>query len=279
MKDCFKYKQLFMKAIYSELEYRQEESFKTHLNECEECSNEFNGLMNTLNSVKQNERPEPDEEFMNNFWEILEPKLTKQPRFKFGGFKNMFNLHEFRSTWKYQLTAATVILIIGIFIGKYFYPEHENSVSSVSPKKSLENSMPSELNAEAANYIERSKVLLLGLMNYDPSTDDAETINLPRQRKISRELLSQANTLKTNLKKPSQLQMKRLVSDIELVLMQIANLETNYDLSGIELIKDGVNRRNILLKINLEEMKESSIHHNRQQNKLKKENKKYNPEI
>jgi hypothetical protein len=61
--------------------------------------------------------------------------------------------------------------------------------------------------------------------------------------------------------------------------MQIANLETNYDLSGIEFIKDGVNRRNILLKINIEEMKENSINHSRQKNKTENENKKYNSEI
>jgi hypothetical protein len=49
--------------------------------------------------------------------------------------------------------------------------------------------------------------------------------------------------------------LEKLVGDLELILMQIANLEEKEDLPEIELVKDGVDRKGLLLKINLEQMR------------------------
>ena len=48
-----------------------------------------------------------------------------------------------------------------------------------------------------------------------------------------------------------------MVSDLEVILMQIANLESDYDLPAIEMVKSGVERRGIFLKINIEEMEKN----------------------
>ena len=47
------------------------------------------------------------------------------------------------------------------------------------------------------------------------------------------------------------------MTDLEVILLQIANLETEYDLPTIEMVKSGVDRRGVLLKINIEEMRKN----------------------
>jgi hypothetical protein len=56
--------------------------------------------------------------------------------------------------------------------------------------------------------------------------------------------------------------MVDLITDLELILLQIANLESEYNIPEIEMVKSGVDRRGILLKINIEEMRRSQNHFN-----------------
>ena len=151
-------------------------------------------------------------------------------------------------------------------VGKYLNTGTPDQLSPSNQGKQV-MAQPA-VNVEAANYIERSKVLLLGLVNFDPATDDLETISLPHIQKISRELLDQTPGLKAGLKDPSQQQLKQLVSDLELILLQIANLEAKNDVPGIELIKDGVNSKGIFLKINIQEIQGNNRTHV-QKNKTK----------
>jgi hypothetical protein len=257
MSGCNKYNFLFEKAVNGELNDSEEKIFKEHLNTCGKCSSEYGGLKNTLTLLQSNVSREVSEEFLNDFWETLEPKLEKKQSplgIIWDKLKNYFYLGW---EWKYQFAGAAALIVIGIFIGRYLIGEKEiANQPAIYPNNSVV--VNTSVNVEAEEYIERSKVLFLGLMNFDPATDDVEAINLSHQKKISRDLLTKASDLKSELKGAEKQQLRKLVSDIELILLQVANLETKNDLEGIELIKDGVNHRGILLKINIEEIKESS---------------------
>ena len=61
------------------------------------------------------------------------------------------------------------------------------------------------------------------------------------------------------MKGSSNQQLQRLISEVQVILLQIANLEIENDISGIELIKDGVDRRGIFLKINIQEILNQDI--------------------
>lgn len=258
MNECKKCSRLIGKALYDELKSTEAEFFNEHLKTCSDCVKEFEDLKNTLSVFKTQVRQEPDQAFMNDFWDLLEPKLKKKPSSLSIWFTNFVNAISYEITWKHQLAGAVVLIFVGIVVGKYLLNDQGISTqysNQSSTKSSIEQTA---VQIEVVNYIERSKVLMLGLMNFDPATDDVETISLPTQKEISRQLLSKATELKKDLKNPSQQQLKKLVTDIELILLQIANLETKYDLAGIELIKSGVETRGIILKINIQEMKESS---------------------
>ncbi|HKI78895.1 MAG TPA: hypothetical protein VKA26_10160 [Ignavibacteriaceae bacterium] len=256
MNNCKRCEYLFKKALYDELKNGEASFFEEHLKSCNKCSESFKELKETLSLVKSRVRPEPDENYMANFWNNLEPSLEKKNTLLINWLKDLISYLRFGYSWKYQFAGAVVLIIVGIFIGQLFInnsPVVNNQIAAND-----ENAKMAKLNAEATRYIERSKMIMMSLMNFDPKSDDFETISLSRQKEISKKLLTQANTLSTDLSDPSQQQLKRLISDIQLVLMQIANLDEKYDLTSIELIKDGVNSRGIIMKINIREMQESS---------------------
>ena len=52
--------------------------------------------------------------------------------------------------------------------------------------------------------------------------------------------------------------LRELVFELELILIQIANLETTGDLEAVDLIRDTVSNKEVLLKINLEKMRSTA---------------------
>jgi hypothetical protein len=108
--------------------------------------------------------------------------------------------------------------------------------------------------AQAGDFIERSKVLLLGLVNYDPSVEDAYAFDMSGKKAVSRLLAAEAPAIRKGLSEPGQRRLRELVGDLEVIMMQIANLEAGQDVDGVEIVKQGVDRRGIFLKIDLDRM-------------------------
>lgn len=274
MKKCAECERLFEKALYNELSDSESKIFDEHISSCKFCAKKFAELRDTLSLVKTLERSGPDEDFMSNFWNELEPKLVKE---KSPGRRWNFDISpifQFNFSAGYKLAGAALVLVIGIIIGRYWFG---GTAVNNPPLIKGKDKMTAPVNIQAAEYIERSKILLLGLMNFDPATEDAETISLQHIKKISRELVDEAPGLKAELKEQSQQRLGKLVSDLEVILLQIANLEAKNDIEGIELVKDGVNSKGIFLKINIQQLQENNDHPGRKtgrDNETKKENRK-----
>lgn len=104
------------------------------------------------------------------------------------------------------------------------------------------------------DYFERSRVVLIGVLNADAGElDDAPGL-LRRNGEASRELVEEARILTKDLSDPRDARLLRLVNELEVILVQLSNLEAEQNVPGLELIRDGVRRRGVLLKITIEEM-------------------------
>ncbi len=198
--------------------------------------------------------------------------------------------------WRLQLAAAVALLVVGVLIGWLVFgpgapeappvAERPGAVEAppragppVAPAPSAEATPPraappdvrkpspapsvaappvqrAALDERASRYLERSKVLLLGLVNLEPAAGEAAALNLPRERELARALVQEAGPLQAALTAADQQRLRALIADLEVILLQIANLESGYDVPAIELVRSGVDRRGILLKINLTEMQQ-----------------------
>ena len=50
---------------------------------------------------------------------------------------------------------------------------------------------------------------------------------------------------------------EELIASLEMILLQIANLESENDIEAIEIVKEGVNKQGVLMEINLTDLRHS----------------------
>ena len=94
------------------------------------------------------------------------------------------------------------------------------------------------------------------------TTLESEGLTIPnfdRKREAANTLVDDAAILKASLKRSEEAQLYMLIEELEKVLLQIANLEMQEDVPGIEMIQEGIEGRALLLKINLETMKRMEV--------------------
>jgi hypothetical protein len=252
-------------ALYGELSAEEKREFDGHLKSCTECASAFARYKSTLDAMDKRERPEPEDVFWTGYWDRLAGRLDepeRSPAGTRGWWKRFVPSLTVPPKWAYGAVAAVGLLLIGVFIGRIvFVPE-----APVTPKRGPTvvtrtkkgSGVPVALENRTERYLERSKLLLLGLINFDPETEDPYTLNLPQQREISQNLVEEAGFLKTALDESADNRLLQLITDLEVILLQIANLESEQDLSAVELVKSGVDRRGVLLQINLEEMRKAA---------------------
>lgn len=110
------------------------------------------------------------------------------------------------------------------------------------------------LEARTRDYLDQSKILLIGIMNTDPAGLQELRPLIGRQREVSKTLASESQSLAASLSEPSQRRLRELVADLGVILTEMSNLDSDRDLRGIEIVRSGVERNGILFKINLEQM-------------------------
>ena len=264
MADCKTFRSFFVEALYGELDEDRQKRFEAHLCECSACREAYRAFSDTLVTMDTRSIEEPPRVYFRTFWKRLAPRIAEhrpEPSDRrhdpeADRLKRWSAQILPRPAWIGRLAGAAAFLVIGILIGRLFLAPGGNGRTD---GRRFAGSGPSKtefasLEDRTQRYIQKSKVLLLGIINFDPETEDVNTLNLDRQQQISENLVREAGTLKAELTKPAQQRLRRLVTDLELILVQIANLETEHDLSAIELVRSGVDRNGLLMKINLAEM-------------------------
>jgi hypothetical protein len=205
--------------------------------------------------MDKRERPDPGPGCWDGYWDRLSRRRTweaagedARPSWAArlaGAFSRL-------PRWSYQAAGAAALLLVGVLIGSRLITPPSGktgpSVAAVAP------AAPPGAVVQAENFIERSQVLLLGLVNYDPATEDAYALDLDRKRTMSRALAAEAPALRGALNERGQKRLRELVAELEVIMLQIANLGSGQDLEGVDLIKQGVDSRGLFLKIDLDRM-------------------------
>lgn len=260
MSKCAKCRGLMAGALYDDLTPGERASFDAHLAACPSCAAEYEAMTETKKALGRRERTDPGPEFWEGYWDRLEKRLDAEPspvRASTGGRRRPFRPFAFAPAWAFRAAGAVALVAAGIFIGRALSRPPAPGIARTGPAAGVPGPGVEQVSAPAArarDYFERSKLILLGLVNYDPADSDVYGLDLPRQKELSRALVSEAGGLKSDLKSPAQRRLRELVADLETILVQIANLEESDDLAGVELVKRGVEEKGIFLKLNLTEM-------------------------
>jgi hypothetical protein len=255
MLTCRDMKNLFEDALLGELDSDRRAALEAHLSECESCSREFERCRAFMDLMAEYRRPEPGKEYWDRWEEKLEQSLAGE---------GSSNAHEFAAHsiesmtkgrfllyWKHIAAAASIFAAAALLWTVTDHAGRRDSIPAVQMKVS-----PAYVSVEleAKRYLDRSKLVLMGMRTFDP--EEAETFrpSFARESAISRQLISESASLKERLSYSRQIRLRGLVDDLDVVLLQIANLGREYDTNDLKLIQLGMERKSLLFKINLEDM-------------------------
>ncbi len=245
-KEC---RDLFIEAVYNVLPSGRQQEFNDHLAQCNDCRSAFDELNSAATTMsRRSYTPLGPAEWIS-FWNKLERALKSVDKssFKESWIDAVVRLVRLRPAWAVSV-AAVLLLSFGVVIGQLMVRQPLGTEQLNTGLSAAERIL---LNERAINYLERSKVLLLGIVNSSPMEPASALL---KEQQVSRMLVSEAAELKSSLSIADEQRMKQLISDLEVILLQIANLEEEKGFPAVEIVRSGVERRGILLKINLEQM-------------------------
>jgi hypothetical protein len=203
-------------------------------------------------------RPAPDRpaRYWEGYWDRLEARMAREP--EPSPARRPFQV----PAWAYSAAGAALFVVFGIFLGRtVFRPQPDlplagMTVSTGTPPSGLPGlaagPAASPVAISASRTLKRSRVLILAVVNSSRLDEAAFRLNLPLQKKTSADLLQETAVLKKGLGS-SDRRLEKLLSDLERILLQIANLAPDAGASDIEVIRAGVEDHDLLFKINLSE--------------------------
>ncbi len=256
MSSCGRCQKMMVGALYQELPSRQQHAFDKHLATCPICAEEYQQLLWTLDIMGRRQAPAMDPAYWEGFWDRLsgrlEPGRRKALRPDWRSWFPPAGL-PVRPVW-ISVAAAVLLIATGVYIGRSIYVSQPDGAPAAARAEVIDPAVVAEFNSLASRYLERSRVLLLGLDNFDTEYDDPAVIDFPRQQMISQELLYRGRELRSHQVAASNQGLQYLIDQIELVLLQLANSEGQNLKWTIQLLQEGIDKNAILLKITLTEL-------------------------
>ncbi|MFB0515934.1 MAG: anti-sigma factor [Candidatus Neomarinimicrobiota bacterium] len=256
MRSCSRYQKMMVESLYHALSPRRRKIFDAHLASCPDCAGEYQALATTLKVMDQRQLPAIKPHFWEGYWQRLSRKLAPEhTRNRFLDWLTWLPSLPLpvRPAWV-SVAAALLLIATGIFIGRTTYLSLAGGDAAHARAAVFDPALVAEFNDLASRYLGRTRVLLLGLDNFDTSDDDLGVIDLGHQQMISRELLQQGRELRDHEVATADPRFQYLIDEIERVLLQLANSDGEDLVWTIILVQDGIDRNSILLKITLAEM-------------------------
>ncbi|KAA0227363.1 hypothetical protein EDS67_16355 [candidate division KSB1 bacterium] len=254
MTNCQKYETLLIDKLFGDIDTRQEKQLEAHLASCPACRAMLAEFREVRESLGKPQRPDVPAHFWEGYWERLIKRMDHEPPPSPSLWERLLSFMPARGTPILQIASAAAVLVLGIFIGRTFFQDSPQvTATDATPPDAAE---VQQVAARSEQLLERSKILLIGIVNEDLSAASAQ--DLKHQQQTSRTLLTEARDLRATLQQSPDRRLVQLLDQLEVVLLQIANLEAAHDLASIELVRNGINREGLLLKINLEELARQS---------------------
>ncbi len=253
---CKKYEPWLAAKVFGDLRAADEQKLQAHLADCAKCRAALAKMQQVLSAMGAPIRPEMPEHFWEGYWHRLVARMEKderaapEPALAPSRLWNWLRAawHEHPLFVPLARTAGIwALLIVGVMVGHYWWPQQETAQITSRTKVEAQ-----PVQARAEQWLERSKILLIGVVNEDFS--ESAQSDFSQQRQVSRSLVTEARALRREIDPAANRQLLQLMSQLELILLQIANLEAEHDLSAVDLVRDGIARDGLLLKINIAEM-------------------------
>ncbi len=285
---CDKMEEFVMLAYYNELAAEEQRELADHLESCDSCRSRRLELDRTLSMIAERRSPDPGAEFWDGYWDRLNDRMESEKAWRNDNVKALPLRNVSRKRWVARIAVAASLVIIGAVGSRMMMsgaigiggdrdlrepPTFANSTGPADSAAGLLGRVDRASNdartktaspglsgtsaaVQTASYLAQSQMILMTLVNSSP--DDVATMGVAQRH--SRELVQQARELRYLLSTQQQNnpRLRLLVEELEIILTQIANLDGEADVDGVEMIRSQASEHDLLFRIEVQQMGASS---------------------
>lgn len=247
MLSCESCHNLMADALYQDEGTPLPGRLQSHLDECKSCREEFEELrkakqlLEEVGVRKQEFGDIPERASLDNLFDRLNPELD---RIDAQRYRDLPQRHW--SPW--SVAAGAIAASLVIFVTGFVY-------LSSNPTETPSVAFNQEINPQLMSYLNRAQVMLMQVAN----TESVNGSVLPIQQTIARDMAIEANVLTAADNSPFASSERKLLRDIEFMLLQIANLDESNMEDGVALLQRFLDENGILFRIRLLEMQDSDL--------------------
>jgi hypothetical protein len=238
-------KYLVVDYFFDELNGEQRQQFEDHLTGCNVCEEQLAVLAETSQVVKKYQREQPQKTLLRNYQLQLKSKFNERVPFT---SRIDIILEKFvrQPSIAIRLAEAAVFILIGVFIGKTVI--WQSSTATVSDEINSVVSQPSVEQLILKNYLQETEMIFLDVANLDPVEDQELIFSLVQSTKY-KYLLQKTLLLRDQAKELEDHQLSDVLSQIELILLELYNMENSAYEETLFLIKQQLRDSHLLIEM------------------------------
>ncbi|MGO4884300.1 MAG: hypothetical protein ACLP59_26285 [Bryobacteraceae bacterium] len=209
---------------------------REHLDACESCRADYEGLQRVLNVVDSAPVPERGADYGAQVWNRLQPALRRdRPR----------GLSWLRLPWfsqrRWASAALVATLIVAAFLAGRYYPKAQPATQTANAGQVRERI----LLVAVGDHLDRSQAVLLELVNARPG----EPLNVASERERAGDLVAENRLYRQTAARTGDTRVASVLDDLEPVLLEIAHGPDHLTPEEVENLRQRIEGDGILFKV------------------------------
>ena len=202
-----------------------------HLAACPDCRAQFQALQRVLNAVDVAPAPHRGNEYTDELWNKLAPKLSQRP---------WWNSWFAPAKW-IPVLAAAALMIVAFFAGRHSMSKDQRVTQSAGNSEVRER----VLVVAVGDHLNRSKMLLVEIANADPD----QKIDLFDQREVAEDLVYTNRLYRQTAMTAGASRMAGLLEELERTLIEIAHSPEELQGSRLQSLRERIRTEGLIFKI------------------------------
>ncbi len=227
---CKHYENNIILLLYNELGETERDKLKVHLENCDSCRTFLEENKKMFSELSESVPDEFDPAW-DQYWTDISRNIKRSEK------KQWFPFPIPSGAAAYAL--SVLILVGGIFIGRFFMPSSDTSSPNIKNRTNL---------LYVNNYFEDVKPVMLDYANY--TIHAANGNGGPVDMEIIKKMLGKTRLLKRHVSAEKNPYLATLLEELELILTEIKNT-TSDEKDSMQTLQEMIKERNIPLKIDL----------------------------
>jgi hypothetical protein len=213
-------------------------AIEQHLDDCAQCRAHYGSLQRVLNIVDSLPVPEQPADYGDRVWRQISHKL---PARRHG------LLSFLPSPWRWAAVGAAMagLLVVAFVAGRYSPGHPVNRGTVAGPVPGDQQGSERVLRAAVGDYLERSQMVLVELVNADPKSK----MDISDEKERADDLVTETRLYRQTATRTGDTRIAALLDELERVLVDIRNSPSEVTPQELEGFRKRLESDGILFKI------------------------------